>query len=112
MDDLLALAPLTVTTHLKDMRIVQFREEMNLAPGEDRVPFLPVGCALGDGHVDVITTVELLAKQSPRGRDLPLIVEMGWMPPPPDGDKVAARVEAFRASLAYLREHVPSHLSA
>jgi hypothetical protein len=101
-----------VTTHLKEMRIVQFREEMNLAPGEDRVPFLPVGCALGEGHVDVVATVAILAQQSPRGRDLPLIVEMGWMPTPPDGDKVAARVEAFRASLAHLRENVPSYLSA
>ena len=67
MDDLLALAPLTVTTHLKDMRVVQFREEMHLAPDEDRVPFLPVGCALGEGHVDVVATVEILAKQSPLG---------------------------------------------
>ena len=112
MDDLLALAPLTVTTHLKDMRVVQLREEMKLAPGEDRMPFLPVGCALGEGQVDLITSVEILAKQSPRGRDLPLIVELGWLPPPPDGDKVAARMDAFRSSLAYLRDHVPGYLSA
>jgi sugar phosphate isomerase/epimerase len=53
VDDLLALAPLTVTTHLKEMRVVQLREEMVLAPDESRVPFLPVVCALGDGHVDI-----------------------------------------------------------
>jgi sugar phosphate isomerase/epimerase len=112
MDDVLALAPLTVSTHLKDMRIVQFREEMHLEPGEDRVPFLPIGCALGEGNVDVVATVEILAAQSPRGRDLPLIVEMGWMPQPADGDRVAQREEAFRASLVYLRTAVPEYLSA
>jgi sugar phosphate isomerase/epimerase len=112
LDDLEALAPLTVSTHLKDMRIVQFRDEMQLAPGLDRVPFLPIGCALGEGHVDVVATVATLALRSPRGRDLPLIVEMGWMPRPADGDPVKQRVDAYRDSLAYLRAHIPGYLSA
>lgn len=112
LDDLAALAPLTVTTHLKDMKIVPFKEEIRLAPNEDRVPFLAVGCALGQGHVDVVTTVQTLAEQSPRGRDLPLIVEVGWLPNSVAEDRVEAIQEAVKESLAYLRQTVPAYLSA
>lgn len=103
MDDLEALAPLAVTTHLKDMKVVQHNE-----PG--RVPFLPVGCALGEGHVDIVATVRLLAERSPRGRDMPLIVETGWVPRSPDRDHAEQLDEIFRASVQFLRENVAEYL--
>ncbi len=112
MEDALALAPLTVTTHLKDMKVVEFRDEIALTPDDDRVPFLPIGCALGEGNVDIVATVELLVKQSPRGRDLPLIVETGWMPRPTRGTRAEAIMEAFRTSFAYLRANLSAYVSA
>ena len=64
------------------------------------------------GHVDVVTTVQTLAEQSPRGRDLPLIVEVGWLPNSVAEDRVEAIQEAVKESLAYLRQTVPAYLSA
>ncbi len=111
-EDALALAPLTVTTHLKDMKIVEFRDEIALTPEDDRVPFLPIGCALGEGNVDIMATVELLAKQCPRGWDLPLIVETGWLPNVAGKTRAELIEDVFRASLAYLRANLSAYLSA
>lgn len=102
--DLLALAPYTVTTHLKDLKGVATAE-----PG--RVPFVPVGCALGEGEVDVGLTLRTLAEQAPRGSETPLILEQGWPPIPPGGSRAEVDANAFRCSIAYLRRNFAHYLA-
>jgi len=58
-----ALAPLTITTHIKDLRVDRFAKW-------DGVP-------LGKGHVDFEYIIgELLAKYAPDPKNLPLIMEV------------------------------------
>jgi 3-oxoisoapionate decarboxylase len=95
-DDVAALAPLSVTTHLKDMTVVQHDN-----PG--RIPFLPIGCALGEGLLDVKATVDALVERGPRGRDTPIIIEQGWIPVSEGQDRGEIVRDAHRRSVDYLR---------
>ncbi|MDR2374101.1 MAG: sugar phosphate isomerase/epimerase [Bifidobacteriaceae bacterium] len=103
-----ALAEFAFTTHIKDMRMIQ-------NPMKWAVPFLPVGCRLGEGHVDVPRALYLLAERSPAAEGLHLIVEPGWEP---QGDIPEAvlpplelRHQIMDHGVAYLREFVASHQS-
>lgn len=96
-DDIEALAPYTFTTHMKDMRIEQ-------SPIRGLIPFLPRGCRLGEGHVDIAGAVALLAETSPRAVGLHLIVESGWVSFPPDGDSPDARRDILEHGGQYLTE--------
>lgn len=78
-----ALAPYTITTHMKDIEILQY--------GRHR------GAVLGQGHVDFPRIIELLRERSPEPERLPLIAEVEALP---EGTDEAA---AGDASLAYLR---------
>ena len=95
-DDLAALAPYTVTTHVKDMKIVP-----RIEPG--RVPYLAVGCALGQGNVPIAEVVRRVFAEGPRGRETPLIVEGGWTLFEPGVDPLPATEEMVAQSIAYLR---------
>jgi sugar phosphate isomerase/epimerase len=95
-DDLEALAHHTVTTHLKDMTIVP-----RIEPG--RVPYLAIGCALGQGNVPIAAVVRRVLAEGPRGRETPLIVEGGWTLLEPGADPVRAGEEMVAQSIAYLR---------
>jgi 3-oxoisoapionate decarboxylase len=97
MDPAQALAPYALTTHIKDFRI----DALGI-PG--KAPWIPVGCALGEGNVDNLAIVDLLALQAPDPATLPLIVEVNW---PPDGQDAA---DLIVRSVEYLREHAASHL--
>lgn len=70
-DDLRALAPLSVTMHLKDMAVF---------PSGVRglVPFRAVGCVIGEGIVDIREAIRALTSEGPRGAEIPLIIETGW----------------------------------
>ncbi len=68
-----AVAPYTITTHMKDMVIKRDTTW--------RVPFYPSGCALGDGHSNIEKIVDILAEKSPYAKGLHLIVECGWVEP-------------------------------
>lgn len=94
-DDLEALAPYSVLTHLKDLAIVQND------PG--RVPFRAQGCVLGQGHVDIRRSIQVLVERGPRGKDLPLTIETGWVPVEPGGDRGAVVRRFFADSIPYLR---------
>ncbi|HEX2514737.1 MAG TPA: hypothetical protein VH257_08535, partial [Chloroflexota bacterium] len=93
-----ALAPLAFTTHIKDFRI----EALGI-PG--KAPWIPVGCALGEGNVDVPAIVERLAREAPDPERLPLIVEVNW---PAEGEDPAALIVR---SVEYLRQRCGRHLS-
>jgi sugar phosphate isomerase/epimerase len=99
LDDLAALAPVTVMVHLKDLGVAQ-----NDVPG--RLPFVAVGCALGQGMVDVPTVVRTLWEHGPRGRDLPLMIETSPASTVPGEDALAVRRRMFTDSIAYLRSLV------
>ncbi|MDR0416843.1 MAG: sugar phosphate isomerase/epimerase [Propionibacteriaceae bacterium] len=101
--DVEALAGLAVTTHIKDMRMIQ-------NPLAWAVPFLPVGCRLGEGSVDIPNAIRLLAERSPKAEGLHLIVEAGWEP---EGDIPEAvvpplelRIQILEHGVGYLRQLV------
>jgi sugar phosphate isomerase/epimerase len=68
-----ALAPYTITTHIKDMRVEDFQSPYGL------VNFQPRGCALGDGSVDIPRILDTLEKKSPMANGLHTVIEQGWM---------------------------------
>ncbi|MBI3971892.1 MAG: sugar phosphate isomerase/epimerase [Chloroflexi bacterium] len=97
MDAAEALAPYAYTTHIKDFRI----EALGI-PG--KAPWIPVGCALGEGNVDVPAIVARLAREAPEPQTLPLVVEVNW---PPEGQDAA---ELIVRSVRYLRERFLEYL--
>lgn len=82
-----ALAPLTVATHIKDLRVRPKRQGL----------LALVGCAAGEGDVDLRTIVPMLAARAPDPARLALTVEVE---PPPGTDVWAAT----RRSVAWMRE--------
>ncbi len=71
IDEVRALAPYTITTHIKDMVV---RRDKGW-----RIPFYPSGCALGDGNAESEKAVRIIAEHSPHANGLHLIVENGWV---------------------------------
>jgi sugar phosphate isomerase/epimerase len=94
-DDIRTLAPWAVMCHLKDMRVVAHGDS-------DQVPFIPVGCALGEGQVDIAEAIRLLFEKGPRGNEIPLVVETGWVRP---GDGASSE-EILMRSVEYVRKLV------
>jgi len=102
-DDVEALAPYTITTHVKDMVIKQ-----ETAPG-DLIPFFASGCALGDGHVNIPRALDLFAEKAPYPENLHIIIETGWHDQAPDAskeEKEAFSFDVFHRSIAFLKKHL------
>ena len=104
VDDVTALAPFTVTSHMKDMLVVENKSRDLF--GDGRVPFQAVGCAVGEGHVDIPWVIGELEAHCPHAEGLHLIVETGWIPIGPHEDRTALTRKAFDNSVSYLRELV------
>lgn len=96
-EDVQYLAQYAINAHLKDFKIVEANE-----PG--RVPFLPVGCALGDGHLDTRLAVETLGERSPNADGMHLVIELAWIEVPPDREAAEVRRELFDKSIRYLTD--------
>ena len=101
-DDVKILAPYAITTHIKDMVVLK-------DPIGWRIPFYVVGCALGEGHVDIPAAIDELAKKSPHAKGLHLIIEVGWVENDPEWDR--AQIDAnmksiFDRSIEYLKKLV------
>jgi len=97
-DDIAALAKYAITTHLKDMKILQ----QNIP---SRIPFYPIGCVLGEGFVRLKDAIVTMAQQSPFAEGLHLIIELGWMEygtSPNAEQRNALQVDVFKRSLANL----------
>jgi hypothetical protein len=62
IDEVRALAPYTITTHIKDMVV---RRDKGW-----RIPFYPSGCALGEGHAEAEKAVRIIAENSPHAKGL------------------------------------------
>ena len=97
MDAARALAPYARTTHIKDFRI----EALGI---QGKAPWIPVGCAVGEGNVDNLAIVDLLAREAPDPDTLPLVVEVNW---PREGEDAGRLIEE---SVAYLRANVGQYL--
>jgi sugar phosphate isomerase/epimerase len=98
IDEVRALAPYTITTHIKDMVV---RRDKGW-----RIPFYPSGCALGDGNAEAANAVNIIAANCPRPEGLHLIVENGWVEYPEgvtDSEKAAISLELY-LSLIHISE--------
>jgi sugar phosphate isomerase/epimerase len=75
-EDAEALARWSVTTHIKDLRVIENpRPITGMSP---MVPFGLIGCPIGEGDVDLVAIVRRLLAESPPRDRLPLIVEPSW----------------------------------
>ena len=90
-----ALAPYVVATHLKDVLV---------RPVSNGFLLTLVGCGLGEGDVDLVDCVRLLAERAPDPASLALTVEVE----PPRGVDLAALTAR---STAYAREAFAPYLS-
>lgn len=72
-DDVELLAEYAITTHIKDMQVIDFD-----SCDDNLIPYQARGCALGEGNVDIPRAIDLLDKRSPHANGLHLIVEVGW----------------------------------
>jgi sugar phosphate isomerase/epimerase len=92
-----ALAPYTVSVHLKDVHVTPF------APAPTRGS-RAVSVPLGEGHVDNLECVRLLQQHAPDPKSIPLLVEPFYMPED-------TTPEAFlQTSLAWMRKHLAEFL--
>jgi len=96
-DDVQDLARYTMTTHLKDMLMVDFK-----TPG--LIPMVPVGCAVGDGHVDIPATIAAFERDSPWAQGLHLIIELSWERIPEGQSRDEGRLDMFHKSIEYLKK--------
>lgn len=76
-----AAAPYTVLVHIKDVRVVPWTP---MSPGYFAVMY---ACPLGQGNVDLVRIVDILAERAPDPRTLPLAIEVTPIPPSADEDR-------------------------
>ncbi len=99
-DDCQDLAPYAITTHIKDMVMV---DDFG-APG--LIPVVPVGCAVGDGNVDIPAAIKALEEHSPWAKGLHLIIELGWDRVPEGKTRDEVRLEMFHKSIDFLKKQI------
>ncbi len=103
-EDGAALARWSVTTHIKDMRVVDNpRPATGMSP---RVPFGLEGCPIGEGSIDLVTIVRRLIQESPLGDRVPLIVEPSWPSGATEANLAEKRNSLIAANLRNLRKLV------
>ncbi|WP_284639416.1 sugar phosphate isomerase/epimerase family protein [Paenibacillus silviterrae] len=95
-EDMEALAPYAFTTHMKDMVVVDM-------PVRGYIPMIAQGCRLGEGHVDISSAIDLLARHSPRAEGLHLLIEPGWMVWDPNRDRLDQEYEYFEHGIRYIQ---------
>jgi sugar phosphate isomerase/epimerase len=102
VEDVGALARWSVTTHIKDMRVVENpRPAKGMSP---QVPFGLIGCPIGEGNLNVRGTVRRLIGESPLGKRIPLIVEPSWPSDATQETLPAKRNALVEANLRNLRQ--------
>jgi len=97
-EDIEVLAEFTITTHIKDMQVIEFNSGGNL------IPFQARGCALGEGNVDIPRAIDLLDQKSPHANGLHLILELGWANYKEGIDRDVQNKILIEQSLKYLKE--------
>lgn len=100
-EDAEALARWSVTTHVKDMRVIENpRPSRGMSP---QVPFGITGCPIGEGSIDLAATLRRLLRESLPGDGLPLIVEPSWPPGATEANLADKRNALIEANLRNLR---------
>ncbi len=64
---------------------------------------LPIGCAVGEGNVDIPLAVDTFAAKSPYAEGLHLIIELGWQPVTPGMTREESTLDMFHRSVEYLK---------
>jgi len=96
-----SLARWSVTTHIKDMRVIENpRPTQGMSP---QVPFGLTGCPIGEGSVDLVTIIRRLLDEGPQGDRVPLIVEPSWPPGATKANLAEKRNALIEANLRNLR---------
>jgi sugar phosphate isomerase/epimerase len=102
VDDVAALARWSVTSHIKDLRVIENpRPAGGMSP---QVPFGLVGCPIGEGSIDVAAIVHRLIGESPLGDRVPLIVEPSWPCGATEADLPDKRNALVEANVRNLRK--------
>jgi len=97
-EDVEYLAEFAITTHMKDMAVVDFDS------GEDGlIPFQARGCAVGDGNVNIPRAIDLLEQKSPHANGLHLIIEQGWFGYEKGVDRKMQDKRAVEKGMKYLQ---------
>ncbi len=101
-EEIQLMAPWAITSHIKDTRIEDKTQE------GDYFPLIPVGCALGEGNIDIPAAIEAIRTKARYPEGFHLIVEQGWFAYQLDEaeDKVAFAHEVMERSIAYLKKLV------
>jgi len=102
VEDVEALAPFAITTHMKNMAVIDHPYDF------PHIPFAAVGCALDEGYLDIPWVVDLLAKKSPYARGLHLVIETGWVPKRPGVDRAEEMRGIYESSVPYLKSIINS----
>ncbi len=92
------MAPWAITSHIKDTKIIDKTQEGNY------FPFIPVGCALGEGDVDIPAAIEAICTKSRYPEGFHLIIEQGWFGNQVTGDPIEYSHKVLEKSIAYLKE--------
>jgi len=104
VEDAEALARWSVTTHIKDLRVIENpRPATGMSP---MVPFGLIGCPIGEGDVDLVTIVRRLITESPLRDRLPLIVEPSWPSGATQSNLAEKRNSLLEANVRNLRKLV------
>lgn len=100
-EDLEYMAPWAITSHIKDSKVID-------SPfGPEYFPMIPVGCALGEGGLDIPRAVQLLIDKARYPKGFHLIVEQGWWGKLPEGtDQREFGKDVLLRSLDYLKDLV------
>ncbi len=103
-EEIQLLAPWTFTTHIKDMKM---KQETVMT---DRMPFYPVGVAVGEGNVNIPLALETLVRKARIKEGLHIIIECGWEEnTPEDLERMPAHLikrKMFEDSLAWLQKYI------
>jgi len=104
-EDVEHLARHAINMHVKDVALVEAGEP-------NRVPLRPVGCALGEGIVDIERALALVGEQSPNADGMHVVIEIAWVEVPTDTDRSERLRDLFGSSIEYLRDLVGKQLES
>ena len=97
-EDILAMAPWAITSHIKDTKIIDKTQE------GDYFPLIPVGCSLGEGNIDIPAAIDAIVKNVRYPEGFHLVLEQGWWGNQVEGDPIEFAHKAMEKSLDYLKK--------
>jgi sugar phosphate isomerase/epimerase len=92
-------APYTVLVHVKDVRVVPWTP---MSPGYFAAMY---ACPLGEGNVDLIRIINILAERAPNPITLPLAIEVTPIPPSADEDRW------MEEGVYWMKDHLSAYIS-